>query len=75
MDAYQGLGLNVIGVDASESSSKTWKVFSDPEKKRKIIGRDFVVEVFNAEQRNNRCEVVGNRYHLSDRIESLSITV
>ena len=48
MDAYKGLGLNVIGVDASEKFFKDLEGVSDPEQKRKIIGRDFV-EVFNAE--------------------------
>ena len=48
MDAYQGLGLNVSGVDASEKFFADLKGVTDPEQKRKIIGRDFV-EVFNAE--------------------------
>ena len=48
MDAYKGLGLNVIGVDASEKFFADLKGVSDPEQKRKIIGRDFI-EVFNAE--------------------------
>ena len=48
MEAYQGLGLNVIGVDASEKFFADLKGVTDPEQKRKIIGRDFV-EVFNAE--------------------------
>ena len=42
MDAYNGLGLNVIGVDASEKFFKDLEGVTDPEKKRKIIGRDFV---------------------------------
>ena len=48
MEAYSGLGLNVIGVDASEKFFKDLEGITDPEQKRKIIGRDFV-EVFNAE--------------------------
>ena len=46
--SYKGLGLNVIGVDASEQFFKDLEGVTDPEQKRKIIGRDFV-EVFNAE--------------------------
>jgi len=46
MDDYRGLGLNVIGVDASDKFFADLKGVSDPEQKRKIIGRDFV-EVFN----------------------------
>ena len=47
MDDYKVLGLNVIGVDASEKFFADLAGVSDPEQKRKIIGRDFV-EVFNA---------------------------
>ena len=48
MDDYKVLGLNVIGVDASEKFFSDLAGVTDPEQKRKIIGRDFV-EVFNAE--------------------------
>lgn len=48
LDSYKNMGLNVIGVDASERFYKDLKGVTDPEQKRKIIGRDFV-EVFNAE--------------------------
>ncbi len=74
MDAYKGLGLNVIGVDASEKFFKDLEGVSDPETKRKIIGRDFV-EVFNAEARkitDAKWLAQGTIY--PDRIESLSIT-
>ncbi|MDO4160120.1 MAG: glutamine-hydrolyzing GMP synthase [Prevotellaceae bacterium] len=74
MDAYQGLGLNVIGVDASEKFFKDLEGVSDPEQKRKIIGRDFV-EVFNAEAKkitDAKWLAQGTIY--PDRIESLSIT-
>lgn len=74
MDAYAGLGLNVIGVDASERFFADLKGVVDPEQKRKIIGRDFV-EVFNAEAKkitDARWLAQGTIY--PDRIESLSIT-
>ena len=74
MDAYQGLGLNVIGVDASDKFFADLAGVTDPEQKRKIIGRDFV-EVFNAEAHkitDARWLVQGTIY--PDRIESLSIT-
>lgn len=74
MEAYQGLGLNVIGVDASEKFFKDLEGVTDPEKKRKIIGRDFV-EVFNAESKkitDAKWLAQGTIY--PDRIESLSIT-
>ncbi len=74
MDAYKGLGLNVIGVDASDRFFKDLEGVTEPEKKRHIIGRDFV-EVFNAEAKkitDARWLAQGTIY--PDRIESLNIT-
>lgn len=74
MEAYQGLGLNVIGVDASEKFFKDLEGVKDPEQKRKIVGRDFV-EVFNAEAKkitDAKWLAQGTIY--PDCIESLSIT-
>jgi len=71
---YECLGLNVIGVDASEKFFKDLEGVTDPEQKRKIIGRDFV-EVFDAEARkitDARWLAQGTIY--PDRIESLNIT-
>ena len=48
LESYKGMGLNVIGVDASQRFYDDLKGVTDPEQKRKIIGRDFI-EVFNAE--------------------------
>ncbi len=50
MEDYRCLGLNVIGVDASDKFFADLDGVVEPERKRKIIGRDFV-EVFNAEAR------------------------
>lgn len=74
MKDYEGLGLNVIGVDASGKFFKDLEGIDDPEKKRKIIGRDFV-EVFNAEAKkitDAKWLAQGTIY--PDRIESLNIT-
>jgi GMP synthase (glutamine-hydrolysing) len=74
MRDYEGLGLNVIGVDASEKFFSDLAGVKEPEKKRKIIGRDFV-EVFDAEARkitDARWLAQGTIY--PDRIESLNIT-
>lgn len=74
MNAYKGLGLNVVGVDASDKFFTDLAGVSDPEEKRKIIGRDFV-EVFNAEAKkitDAKWLAQGTIY--PDRIESLSIT-
>ena len=64
----------VIGVDASEKFFSDLAGVTDPETKRKIIGRDFV-EVFNAEakkQTGAKWLAQGTIY--PDRIESLNIT-
>ena len=74
MDDYKVLGLNVIGVDASAKFFGDLAGVTDPEQKRKIIGRDFV-EVFNAEARkitDAKWLAQGTIY--PDRIESLNIT-
>ncbi len=48
LDQYKGMGLNVKGVDASARFLKGLEGESDPEGKRKIIGRVFI-EVFDDE--------------------------
>ena len=46
--SYENMGLNVIGVRAGEKFLRDLKGVTDPEQKRKIIGRDFI-EVFDAQ--------------------------
>jgi GMP synthase (glutamine-hydrolysing) len=73
MEAYRQMGLNVIGVDASEAFIDRLKGVSDPEKKRKIIGRVFI-EVFDQEAhkvQNVRWLAQGTIY--PDVIESISV--
>jgi GMP synthase (glutamine-hydrolysing) len=48
LNSYLGLGFNVIGVDASDRFLDQLEGVSDPETKRKIIGRVFI-EVFDEE--------------------------
>jgi GMP synthase (glutamine-hydrolysing) len=48
LDSYLGLGLNVVGVDATDRFLDQLEGISDPETKRKIIGRAFI-EVFDEE--------------------------
>lgn len=74
MRDYEGLGLKVIGVDASDKFLSDLAGIKEPEQKRKIIGRDFV-EVFNAEAKkitDAKWLAQGTIY--PDRIESLNIT-
>ena len=74
MKDYEGLGLNVIGVDASQKFFADLAGALEPEQKRKIIGRDFI-EVFNEEAKkitDAKWLAQGTIY--PDRIESLNIT-
>jgi GMP synthase (glutamine-hydrolysing) len=74
MHDYECLGLNVIGVDASDKFLADLAGVTDPEQKRKIIGRDFV-EVFNAEAKKIKdAKWLAQGTIYPDRIESLNIT-
>ncbi len=73
LDSYKVMGLNVIGVDARQRFWSELKGESDPEKKRKIIGRVFI-EVFEAEA--NKLEEIkwlGQGTIYPDVIESVSV--
>ena len=48
LDSYKHLGLNVKGVDAKNKFYDALKGISDPEKKRKAIGKTFI-DVFDEE--------------------------
>lgn len=74
MRDYQGLGLNVIGVDASAKFFSELDGVTDPERKRKIIGKGFI-DVFNEEaQKIKDVKWLGQGTIYPDCIESLSIT-
>jgi GMP synthase (glutamine-hydrolysing) len=70
---YESMGLNVKGVDASDKFLDQLEGVSDPETKRKIIGRIFI-EVFDAEAHkveDARWLAQGTIY--PDVIESVSV--
>ena len=50
MESYRGMGLNVTGVDAGERFLTALAGLTDPEMKRKAIGKTFI-DVFEAEAR------------------------
>ena len=71
---YECLGLNVIGVDASSKFFSELKGVTEPERKRKIIGKGFI-DVFDEEAhkiKDVKWLAQGTIY--PDCIESLSIT-
>ena len=71
---YECLGLNVIGVDASQKFFSELSGVTEPERKRKIIGKGFI-DVFDEEAhkiKDVKWLAQGTIY--PDCIESLSIT-
>ncbi len=74
LSSYQGMGLNVKGVDASQRFYAALSGLSDPELKRKAIGKVFV-DVFDEESKlveNAKWLAQGTIY--PDVIESVSAT-
>jgi len=73
LDAYQHFGLNIHGVDASEDFYRELAGISEPEAKRKVIGRVFI-ETFDAkahEIKDVKWLAQGTIY--PDVIESVSV--
>jgi GMP synthase (glutamine-hydrolysing) len=73
LEQYSGMGLNVKGVDASDQFLDALDGISDPETKRKIIGKIFI-DVFDAEsQKVEGAKWLGQGTIYPDVIESISV--
>ena len=73
LKSYEGMGLNIDGVDRRQRFWDELKGVSDPEKKRKIIGRLFI-EVFEEEaEKFNDVKWLGQGTIYPDVIESVSV--
>lgn len=73
LESYKGMGLNVKGVDASKDFYKALEGLTDPEDKRKAIGRVFI-EVFDREaHRIQNVKWLGQGTIYPDVIESVSV--
>lgn len=73
LESYKGMGLNVKGVDASNRFLQALKGLSDPEAKRKAIGRTFI-EVFDEEAHKIQdVKWLGQGTIYPDVIESVSV--
>ncbi|MDR2836022.1 MAG: glutamine-hydrolyzing GMP synthase, partial [Bacteroidales bacterium] len=73
LNSYKGMGLNVIGVDAKNEFYTNLKGISEPEEKRKIIGKTFI-DIFDIEAhkiQNVKWLAQGTIY--PDVIESISV--
>jgi GMP synthase (glutamine-hydrolysing) len=72
--SYEGMGLNVKGVDASELFYSELKGKTDPELKRKAIGKVFI-DVFDEESKKvENAKWLGQGTIYPDVIESVSAT-
>lgn len=70
---YNQLGLNVKGIDAKEHFYTKLAGKTDPEEKRKIIGRSFI-EIFDQESHKiEGIEMLGQGTIYPDVIESVSV--
>jgi GMP synthase (glutamine-hydrolysing) len=73
LHSYQGMGLNVTGVDAKEEFYRALAGVSDPEQKRKAIGGTFI-DVFDREaHRIQNVRWLGQGTIYPDVIESVSV--
>jgi GMP synthase (glutamine-hydrolysing) len=73
LTSYNGLGLNIKGVDAKEKFYSALKGLSDPEAKRKAIGKTFI-DVFDEESHKiTDVKWLGQGTIYPDIIESVSV--
>jgi GMP synthase (glutamine-hydrolysing) len=73
LEGYKHLGLNTRGIDAKQRFYTELAGVSDPEKKRKIIGKGFI-DVFNDEaQKLKDVSFLGQGTIYPDVIESMSV--
>lgn len=74
LESYKGMGLNVKGVNASDKFYAALKGVTDPELKRKAIGKVFV-DVFDEESKKvEGAKWLGQGTIYPDVIESVSAT-
>ena len=73
LDTYAAIGLNVKGIDAKQMFYDEFRGKTDPEAKRKIIGRLFI-DVFQQEAKKiEGIELLGQGTIYPDVIESVSV--
>lgn len=71
---YEGMGLNVKGVDASKKFLKELAGISEPEAKRKTIGRVFIEVFDNEAQKIENAKWLAQGTIYPDVIESVSVS-
>ncbi len=73
LESYKGLGLNVIGIDAKQEFYSSLKGISEPEQKRKAIGKTFI-DIFDKQAHKiNDVKWLAQGTIYPDVIESVSV--
>ena len=73
LDTYNAIGLNVKGIDAKQMFYDAFKGKSEPEEKRKVIGKLFI-DVFHEESKKvEGVKFLGQGTIYPDVIESVSV--
>ena len=74
LESYKGMGLNIKGISAADKFYEALKGLTDPELKRKAIGKVFI-DVFDEESKKvNGAKWLGQGTIYPDVIESISGT-
>jgi GMP synthase (glutamine-hydrolysing) len=73
LDTYNRIGLNVKGVDAKKQFYKKLKDKTDPEAKRKAIGKQFIKIFLEEATRLKGIDLLGQGTIYPDVIESMSV--
>jgi GMP synthase (glutamine-hydrolysing) len=73
LDAYEHMGLSIHGVNASEHFYKELEGVTDPEQKRKIIGRVFIEEFDKKAHEIENVKWLAQGTIYPDVIESVSV--
>lgn len=73
LDQYKSLGLNVTGIDASKEFLTHLDGISDPENKRKIIGKTFIDVFLREAEKLKKVKWLAQGTIYPDVIESVSV--
>ncbi len=73
LDTYKRIGLNVKGIDAKKRFYKKLKDKTDPEAKRKVIGKQFIKIFLEEATRLKGIDLLGQGTIYPDVIESMSV--
>jgi GMP synthase (glutamine-hydrolysing) len=73
LDTYKSIGLNVKGIDAKKQFYKKLKDKTDPEEKRKAIGKQFIKIFLEEATKMKGVDLLGQGTIYPDVIESISV--